>query len=172
MARTPCGKQPQDLAAAANVLAPDDAVVATDLPLRFVELTAARGTNAYVADVMRLPWADSSFDAVVAMWMRYHVPDLHQGLAEIRRALRPGGVFVAATNGNDHLVELLTNAGGRSGVTSVHMNDSATPKRGHRRQRGILGQQRELGGPAARTAVRRVRVGPCSRRAAPPDCSR
>ena len=56
--------------------------------------------TAAVADAQDLPFDDDSFDAVAALWMLYHVPDLHRGLAEIRRVLRPGGTFVAVTNGD------------------------------------------------------------------------
>ena len=51
-------------------------LVAVDLSPRMVELSAARGLDARVADVQELPFADSSFDVVVAAWMLYHVPDL------------------------------------------------------------------------------------------------
>ena len=72
-----------------------------------VELTRERGVDARVADAMDLPFEDASFDAVVAMWMLYHVPDLDVALAEVRRVLRPGGLFVAVTNGDAHMAGLL-----------------------------------------------------------------
>lgn len=40
--------------------------------------------------------------------MLYHVPDLPQTLAELRRVLKPGGRFYAATNGVGHLAEMRT----------------------------------------------------------------
>jgi ubiquinone/menaquinone biosynthesis C-methylase UbiE len=81
-------------------------VTAIDLSPRMVELASERGIDASVADVQRLPFADATFDLVVAAWMLYHVPDLERGLAEIARVLRPGGTFVAATNSRIHLHEL------------------------------------------------------------------
>jgi SAM-dependent methyltransferase len=57
------------------------------------------------ADVMALPCADASFDAVLAHFMLYHVPDLPRAFAEIRRVLRPRGSFFAATNGLRHMGE-------------------------------------------------------------------
>ncbi|MCD4525530.1 class I SAM-dependent methyltransferase [Nocardioides sp. cx-173] len=85
---------------------PELDLVAIDASERFVELTSARGVTAHVADAQALPFEDSSFDLVAALWMLYHVPDLHRGLAEVRRVLRPGGTFVAVTNGDQHVAEL------------------------------------------------------------------
>ena len=59
-----------------------------------------------VADAQHLPFADASFDAVIANHMLYHVPDVSQALAEIRRVLKPDGRFFAATNGRAHMREL------------------------------------------------------------------
>jgi SAM-dependent methyltransferase len=58
------------------------------------------------ADIQELPYADYSFDIVVANHMLYHVPNLSQGLSEVRRVLKPNGRFFAATNGNNHMKEL------------------------------------------------------------------
>jgi SAM-dependent methyltransferase len=81
-------------------------VVAIDLSPRMVELALDRGIDASVADVQDLPFANGTFDLVVAAWMLYHVPDLDRGLAEVARVLRPGGTLVAATNSRFHLHEL------------------------------------------------------------------
>jgi SAM-dependent methyltransferase len=81
-------------------------VVAVDLSPRMAELARERGVDARVGDVQALPFEDGEFDCVVANWMLYHVPDIHRGLAEIARVLRPGGCLVAATNGKRHLEEL------------------------------------------------------------------
>ena len=77
-----------------------------DVSPRMVELARARGVEAQVGDVQELPFADDSFDTVVAAWMLYHLPDLERGLAEIARVLEPGGRLVAVTNSIDHLREL------------------------------------------------------------------
>jgi SAM-dependent methyltransferase len=58
------------------------------------------------ADAQRLPFSDACFDAVVANHMLYHLEDVGQGLSEIRRVLRPGGLLFAATNGANHMREL------------------------------------------------------------------
>lgn len=86
-------------------------VVAVDQSARMVELTAERGVEARVADVQHLPFGEGSFDAAVANFMLYHVPDLDQGLSELARVLSTGGVLVAATNGFRQLAELWELAG-------------------------------------------------------------
>ena len=86
-------------------------VVAIDQSERMVELARVRGVNARVGDAQELPFADHSFDVVVAAWMLYHVPDLDRALVEMRRVLRPGGRLVASTNYKDHLHEMLALVG-------------------------------------------------------------
>lgn len=82
------------------------AVRAIDISPRMVELARARGIDAAVGDVEALPFADASFDCVIAAWILYHVSDLDRGLSEIARVLRPGERLIAATNGQRHLEEL------------------------------------------------------------------
>jgi len=56
--------------------------------------------------VQNLPFADGGFGAVLANYMLYHVPDMAQGIKELRRVLAHGGWLCAATNGYGHLGEL------------------------------------------------------------------
>ncbi|MEJ2288223.1 MAG: class I SAM-dependent methyltransferase [Deinococcales bacterium] len=51
-------------------------------------------------------FADGAFDVVLANHMLYHVPDIDAALRGIRRVLRDGGRFFAATNGMHHMEEL------------------------------------------------------------------
>jgi ubiquinone/menaquinone biosynthesis C-methylase UbiE len=60
-----------------------------------------------VADAQALPFADASFDAVIANHMLYHVPSLPQALGEIRRVLKPSGHLYASTVGRGHMRELV-----------------------------------------------------------------
>jgi SAM-dependent methyltransferase len=59
-----------------------------------------------IGDVEALPFADGTFDLVLANYMLYHAPDLERAIAELRRVLRPGGTLLAATNGEEHMREL------------------------------------------------------------------
>jgi SAM-dependent methyltransferase len=68
--------------------------------------------RAVSADAQALPFADASFDLVVANHMLYHVPDRPRAFAEIGRVLRPGGRFYAATNGGRHMREIYALATG------------------------------------------------------------
>ncbi|MGA8846424.1 MAG: class I SAM-dependent methyltransferase [Nocardioides sp.] len=110
---------------------PSSQLVAVDQSARFVELTTRRGLDSRRADVQDLPFPDDSFDAVAAMWMLYHVTDLHRGLAEIRRVLRPGGRLVAVTNGDAHLADLRTAAGGEPLQTPFSSENGEVALRRH-----------------------------------------
>jgi ubiquinone/menaquinone biosynthesis C-methylase UbiE len=59
-----------------------------------------------VANIEQLPYADGSFDLVVANHMLYHAPLLDKALAEVKRVLAENGRLLCATNGNDHMREL------------------------------------------------------------------
>jgi ubiquinone/menaquinone biosynthesis C-methylase UbiE len=57
-------------------------------------------------DAQSIPLPDASVDAVIANHMLYHVPDRNEAFSEIRRVLKPTGMFYAATNGLHHLREM------------------------------------------------------------------
>ena len=59
-----------------------------------------------IADAQDLPYDDTSFDAVIANHMLYHVPDRPQALAEIQRVLKTGGHVYASTVGVNHMGEM------------------------------------------------------------------
>lgn len=71
-------------------------------------------------DVQRLPFVNDSFDAILAMHMLYHVPDIASAASELRRVLRPGGVLYAFTNSERaqwELTELYLRSGGSESGT-------------------------------------------------------
>ncbi len=81
----------------------------TDLSAGMIETckanTAHLQADYRVCDAMNLPWADGSFDVVIANMMLYHVPDIDRALSEIRRVMKLGGRFYAATFGEHGVVE-------------------------------------------------------------------
>jgi SAM-dependent methyltransferase len=81
-------------------------VTALDQSARMVELTATRGVEAIIGDVVDLPFRDGSFDCAVAAWMLYHASDLDGALEELRRVLRRDGRLVAATSSERNLAEV------------------------------------------------------------------
>jgi SAM-dependent methyltransferase len=58
-------------------------------------------------DVQRLPFADASFDAVLASHVMEHLPQPELAMAEVARVLRPGGRFLLLTPNRFHYVPLL-----------------------------------------------------------------
>ena len=87
-------------------------------------------------DIQNIPYPDHSFDVVIANMMLYHVPDLHKGLSEVRRVLKPGGKFYCATYGIHGIAQYVTdllrdmNVGGQVN-TSFTLQNGADSLRLH-----------------------------------------
>ncbi len=90
----------------------DFSLTLTDLSAGMVAETTplvqrtVRDVKGLAADAQDLPFADHSFDVVIANQMLYHVPDPSLALRELARVLRHGGVLMASTVGSGHLREL------------------------------------------------------------------
>lgn len=84
-------------------------VVSMDLSPR---MAAAAGGMPLAGDEEALPFAPASFDLVVASLSLHWVNDLPGALVQIRRALRPDGLFVASLPGLGTLQELREALGG------------------------------------------------------------
>ena len=101
---------------------PDDAsLLLTDLSEGM--LCAARGNvpiraniSFAQADIQAIPYADSSFDPVIANAMLYHVPDIDKALSEVARVLKPGGRFICSTSGDNSIASWLVEALGAGDV--------------------------------------------------------
>ncbi len=70
-------------------------------------LAAAAGSRV-AADPELLPFRDGSFDLIVSALALHWAADLPGALAQLRRALRPDGLLLAALLGGQTLVELRT----------------------------------------------------------------
>jgi SAM-dependent methyltransferase len=75
---------------------------------RLVSLKASSGEAGcrVVADEELLPFADASIDLAVSVLALHTVNDLPGTLVQVRRALKPDGLFLAALLGGDTLTEL------------------------------------------------------------------
>ncbi len=83
-------------------------IVGTDFTVA-LEPSPARAAmlpHAVAADEDRLPFADASFDLIASTAALHGVNDLPGALIQARRALRPGGLFVAGLFGGTSLSEV------------------------------------------------------------------
>lgn len=87
-----CG--PGGLAVALAGLLGDENVAAVDPSERFVEVCRSRipGADVRIGVAENLPFDDSSFDVVLAQLVVQDIVDARNGVAEMRRVARPGGV--------------------------------------------------------------------------------
>lgn len=88
-----------------HFLAPDcEAITAVDISNDAIAYAQSR----YQAENLRyqsiapaeqapLPFANASFDSVISFQVIEHIPDTTAYLSEIKRVLKPGGVFICAT---------------------------------------------------------------------------
>jgi SAM-dependent methyltransferase len=82
--------------------------ILTPLAARWLRTSLAPGDNsaAVIADEETLPFAAQSFDLIASVLGLHAVNDLPGALVQIRRALAPNGLFVAALFGESTLGEL------------------------------------------------------------------
>ena len=132
------------------------AVVMVDISPRMVELARARGVDAHVGDAAQLPFADGSFDCVVAAWMLFHLPDIDRGLAELSRVLGAGRQAGRSHERERHMEELRAVAGKASWERTFTRENGAefleAALRGRRAPR-----RRRVGDDRGRRARLRVR---------------
>jgi SAM-dependent methyltransferase len=88
------------------------------------EAQAGRTGLAVAADEEALPFRDGSLDLVVSALSLHFVNDLPGTLVQIRRALRPDGLFMAALLGGDTLTELRA----AFAAAEAEMEDGISPR--------------------------------------------
>ena len=62
--------------------------------------------NCIVADCEKIPFKDAYFDCVIANHVLFYLQNLHQGITEICRVLKPDGVLYCSTYGSNHMKEI------------------------------------------------------------------
>lgn len=85
-----------DIAAAVETAYPAARVIACDASPNMLARGAGKvkRVEAVVGDALALPFPDDSFDAVVCGFGVRNLADLGKGMREVRRVLRPGGIFL------------------------------------------------------------------------------
>jgi SAM-dependent methyltransferase len=76
------------------IIATGRRVVGLDLSADQLKIAGQRVTTLVLADAVRLPFADRSFDTVCATYLHTDVDDIAPVFADVHRVLRPGGRFV------------------------------------------------------------------------------
>lgn len=82
-------------------------MVGVDTSAFAVKICADRGFNARLGELVKLPFADQSFDVVTAKHTLEHTPFALEALAELKRVLRPGGVVFLVVPDVDYWKGLL-----------------------------------------------------------------
>lgn len=80
-----------------EVVATDYAAAMTDATARRVRDARLTNVRCETADVLALPYADHSFDVIVAANVFHLILDLYSALKSLRRVLRPSGHLVCPT---------------------------------------------------------------------------
>jgi SAM-dependent methyltransferase len=78
-------------------------VVALEYGIEGAQVAAERGLPVLRGDATALPVADASLDLVVAFDVLEHILDDDSAVAEVKRALRPGGTFLVAVPADPRL---------------------------------------------------------------------
>ncbi len=86
--------------------APEITYFALDLSPFMLRNHPAQSERLALGDALQLPYADDSFDVVMANHVLYHLENIDRGLDEIKRVLKPGGKMLATTNSIHNLPEL------------------------------------------------------------------
>jgi SAM-dependent methyltransferase len=90
-----------------RVSRPEEPLTLVDFaPAMCDRLRQIDGARVLRADAARLPFAEGSFDTVIANHMLYHLDDPIAALRDFARVVAPGGRVAVALNGRDHMADL------------------------------------------------------------------
>lgn len=117
-----------------HVLDPRTELTLTDFSESMVSITrealGERANISYaVVNIEAIPYADRSFDRIIANMMLYHVPNLNQGLSEVARVLKDDGIFYCAIYGENGMMPFLAGLLQDYGITD-HTNKRFTLQNG------------------------------------------
>ena len=90
---------------------------------------AREGLTYQKINIMEIPYETGSMDVVIANMMLYHVPDIDLALSEVRRVLKPGGIFYCATYGENSIMTWLNDVFSGFDI-DIHMNIAFTLQNG------------------------------------------
>jgi len=79
-----------------------------------------------LTDARYLPFRDSQFDVVYSFGVIHHIPNISEVLEQVRRALRPGGLFTGMVYNRDSLLyaySILYLHGVKEGLTAQGMSE-------------------------------------------------
>ncbi|MDQ1395512.1 MAG: hypothetical protein QOG64_771 [Acidimicrobiaceae bacterium] len=113
------------------------------------------------ADAQALPFPAHAFDVVLAPHMLYHVANVEQAAHECRRVLRPGGLFVAVTNGKDNIrsyVDLIEAAVGTGWRMRRPADDNFSLENGRERLAAAFSSVQRVDCPTTSVVVADVNV--------------
>ena len=106
-------------------------------------LCSQAGIEYRVIDIQDIPFADQTFDVVIANMMLYHVPDLQKGLREVKRVLKQGGTFYCATYGEKGMMEYIYSLFPGNPARN-RVNDNFTLQNGEKKLRTVFSEVRRL----------------------------
>ena len=136
-------------------------VVALDLALGWLTRLPA-SVSKVAGEVTALPFADRSFDAMVAAEVIEHIPDLDRALGEAARVLRPGGRLVVTVPYRETLQYVnCPECGARFEVNGHVHRFEGDELASALRARGLVPRSRFVGSSRlAREMLRRIPVSP------------
>ncbi len=88
-------------------------------------------------DIQDIPFADQTFDVIIANMMLYHVPDLQKGLREVNRVLKTDGIFYCATYGEHGMMEYIYSLFADYPVQNC-INDNFTLQNGEKKLKSVF----------------------------------